>query len=41
MEGGAASDMQVESIVSVATSPLYGKQGYRIAKVRLYIEEDL
>lgn len=41
MGGGGASDIQVESIVSVATSPLYGRSGYRIAKVTLYIEEGL
>lgn len=32
---GSGEGGQVESIVSVATSPINGKQRYRVAKVRL------
>ncbi len=32
---GGREKRQVESIVAVATSPINGKQGYRIAKVSL------
>lgn len=32
---GRVGERQVESTVAVATSPIYGKKGYRIAKVRL------
>lgn len=34
-ERGRAGERQVESIVAVATSPIYGAWGYHIAKVRL------
>lgn len=32
---GSVGERQVESTVAVATSPIYGKWGYHIAKVRL------